>query len=146
MENVTWLVPRKFPQSPPKYHSNKTQLDKNRESISPVNSTYTFPPTHAKKIKTMLPILSYPFCGLPPSSTGSTGLGRHWTKHKSLLWKAPPDPWEKREAMWPYSLPFLIRPEIKTPDPRLARFKIPSCEFEIGIQRHLISIWNWLYW
>lgn len=60
----------------PKYHSNISHLYR----TSPVNSTHTFPPTHAVKMKMTSPAHFHPSCGLAPSSTGSVKQGSHWTR------------------------------------------------------------------
>lgn len=76
-QEISDLNEKSLPQNSPKYHSNISHLDGTRESISPVDSIYTFPPSHALKMKIMASITLVPSADLAPSSTEPAGQGSH---------------------------------------------------------------------
>ena len=139
MANVLRLVPREFqasmgrvsplsPQIP--LHTNHPA--RTRKAICPLNSTYTFPPTHALEFKIVPPAHSHPFCGLVPSSRLSRArqpLNQSSASSQELCHlEKNPSPWDRVGAIWHYSPPFLIRPGMTRPGP--------------GQSDSLLGMWN----
>lgn len=107
--------------NPPQIPLHKNHLARTRESIRPINSTYTFPPTQALEFTIVPPAHFHPFCGLVSSSRLSRArqlLNQSSASFQELAHlETSPSLWDGVGAMLPYSLPFLTRPGMNRPSP-----------------------------